>query len=427
MSTQIKNQKRRQRSVRKAATIAKINGQGDYYATQILPRLQKLFPPGTFAKAGGMAGGALGGIGGNLINPVAGVAGGKLGSAAGSVLGDKLAKLVGFGDYSVMSNSLVKSGGVIAPGEAIPSFGVLGASTRVKHREYLGDVIVPSSPTAFTLASYAVNPGNNYAFPWLATIAGQYQQYRFDGLVFEFKTLSSDITSGGALGAVIMSSNYDVVQPSFSSKIQMENSQYAVSTKPSCSMIHTMECAPGQVANNLYYVRGSSPQTVSGQDNRFYDLANFQLATQGLPGSAGQVLGELWVSYDVQLFKPIVNEGYIGANITGASPTNAAIYGAVPTVTGSDATATGSTLTFTNPGDYLVTWIMTGTTFVAPTYTGTRNASTQEASLFGATSAALVVAVHTTVPGQTLITDFTGSASVATTQCFVSRWSYALH
>jgi hypothetical protein len=341
-------------------------------------------------------------------------------------LGQGLSRLVGFGDYEVVSNSLGRLGGVIPPGEAIPSFGVMGASTRVRHREYLGDITVPSSPTAFTLASYVVNPGNAYTFPWLATIANQYQQYKFDGLIFEFRTLSSDITSGGALGAVIMASNYDVVQDNFANKIQMENSQYAVSTKPSCSMIHTMECAPGQVANNLYYVSSFGPSSVAGQDNRFYDLANFQLATQGLPGSAGQVLGELWVSYDVQLFKPVINAEDVGAFITGVSPSKTAFFGANPTIRGEMATAANNTLTFNVPGEYLVTTTVIGTGLTAPALQGTAT-STQIASTYNAstTEVSAMVCVKVTKPGQTFISNYATSTTVTNTQCMVSLFSYS--
>jgi len=303
----------------------------------------------------------------------------------------------------------------------------MGSSTRVRHREYLGDITVPSAPTAFTLTTYTVNPGDNYTFPWLSALAVQYQQYKFDGLIFEFRTLASDITSGGALGAVVMASNYDVVQPAFTSKVQMENSQYAVSTKPSCSMIHTMECAPGQVANNLYYVRNSGPVTASGTDNRMYDLANFQIATQGLPGSSGQVLGELWVSYDVQLYKPIINEATIGASFSSISPANNAIFGSA-VINAGIVIAQNSTLTFTQPGEYLVYFSCTGTGIIPATLSGTAPGITQVASTYNASSTevSVSVAVSVTAPNQTLVFDFSGSSTVATGQSLVSDFSYSL-
>jgi len=427
MTNKTRNARRRAARQEKKQSVDRVAGQGDYYSEKMLPMLRRLMPPGTFNKAGGRVGSALGALGGSTLGPAGSALGSSVGSRIGGRLGQSLSRLVGFGDYEVVTNSLAKLGGVIPPGEAIPSFGVMGASTRVRHREYLGDMVVPATPTAFNLSTYTVNPGDVYTFPWLSSIAVQYQQYKFDGLIFEFRTLSSDITSGGALGAVILASNYDVVQPAFTDKIQMENSQYAVSTKPSCSMIHTMECAPGQVANNLYYVRNTGPSVVAGQDNRFYDLANFQIATQGLPGSSGQVLGELWVSYDVQLFKPIINEAFEGAFVTGVTVSNTAIYGTAPTVQGNVVTAAGSTLTFLVPGQYLVSVLVLGSGIISGALSGTAAGITQVASVYPASglSGTVEVAVKITAPNQTLTVNFSTATTVTSGQALVSLFSYA--
>lgn len=427
MSKTSRNARRRAAKQRTAQEVQRVLGQGGYYTENILPALRKMFPDGTFSRAGAKAGGLVGRLGAGAVAPPLAGAGAGIGSKLGSKLGAGLARLVGFGDYEVANNSLARFGGIIPPGEAIPSFGVMGSSTRVRHREYLGDITVPSSPTAFKLTTYTVNPGDGFTFPWLSALAVQYQQYKFDGLIFEFRTLASDITSGGALGAVVMASNYDVVQPAFANKIQMENSQYAVSTKPSCSMIHTMECAPGQVANNLYYVRNSGPVTASGTDNRMYDLANFQIATQGLPGSSGQVLGELWVSYDVQLFKPIINEATVGASFASLSPTKNSIFGSTVLMEGA-FNAQNNTITFTQPGEYLVYFACTGTGLIPATLSGTAPGITQVASTYNASSTevSVSIAVQVTAPNQTLVLDFSGSTSVATGQSLISDFSYSL-
>ena len=43
----------------------------------------------------------------------------------------------------------------------------------------------------------------------------------------------------------------------------------------------------------------------SGSDRRLYDFGNFQIATIGLQGTSVNV-GELWVTYEIELFKPKV-------------------------------------------------------------------------------------------------------------------------
>ena len=411
--------------------MAKLSGKGGYYSDKMLPILRQMVPEGTFSKFGGLAGGALGAAAGNLVVPGSGLATSRLGSSLGSRLGNRISRLVGFGDYQVKENSLFKEGMAIPPGEAVPSFGVLGQATRVRHREYIQDVVIPTTPSSFHNTSYTVNPGVASTFPWLAALANQYQQYKFNGLIFEFKTLSSDITAGGALGSVTMASNYDVVADSYASKIEMENSQYAVSAKPSCSQIHTMECQPSATANVLYYIRNNATSATLGQDNRFYDLANFQLATAGLPGSAGAVLGELWVSYDVSLYKPVIRAESLSTFIVASgSITKSNFFGNTPTITGNGITAVNNTLTFQQTGDYLITLYIVGTGVNAGlTYSGTAGTVSQIASDFASGSTTLVsVSIETkiTQPGQTLILSAAAMTTVTGSDCLISLWNVGL-
>lgn len=408
-------------------TIPTLSGQGSYYSEKILPKLRQIFPDGTFARAGANTGRFVGSVGASMINPALSRAGGSLGSGLGSKMGSAISRLVGFGDYEVKNNSILTVGGMIPAGQPIPTFGVMGQATRVRHREYLFDLAVPATPTAFNNTTLTVNPGDSYTFPWLASLAVQYQQYKFNGLIFEFKTLSSDITAGGALGSVIMASNYDVVQPSFADKIQMENSQYAVSGKPSCSQIHTMECLPSATANNLYYVRNTGPTSIPAQDNRFYDLANFQIATSGLPGTTNTVLGELWVSYDVSLYKPIINEALEGGTVVGVSPSSGALFGVNPTVVG-DFVAGSDTLIFNQIGEYLVYVQASGVALSGGFTLGGTAQHTQLASTYSAstTLVGVLIKVKVTVPEQSLILGSGGVTSIASSEAFIGLFSYSL-
>jgi len=144
-----------------------------------------------------------------------------------------------------------------------------------------------------------LNPGDNQTFPWLSTIASSYSQYRFHGVVFEFKSLITDFVVGGAPGVVVLSTNYNADDPAFTNKRQMENSEFAVAIKPTEPIMHMIECDPKQTSINELYVRvGNNP---TGVDKKTTDMGNFQIATQGNPT---QLLGELWVTYCVEFFKP---------------------------------------------------------------------------------------------------------------------------
>jgi hypothetical protein len=265
--------------------------------------------PGFSKKVGGMIGSYFGG------SP-----GGDLGSRFGSWFGN----VSGLGDYKVSSNSL---GTVGSANNGPPVFGRSGGNLTVAHREFLTDV---TGTTSFTLNSYFINPGLVTTFPFLSQLAANYEQYRLKGLVFEFKSTSGTAvgSTNTALGTVIMSTNYDTLDTNFTSKQQMDAYQFTVSSLPSQNCIHPIECKPRLNTLSEQYVRtGSVP---SGADQRFYDMGNFQIATVGMQ-SGTTVVGELWVSYDIELLRPKLQTP-LGADLLSSH------YTFVPTTNNSGAT-----------------------------------------------------------------------------------------
>nr|QKV51167.1 putative capsid protein [Crucivirus sp.] len=208
------------------------------------------------------------------------------------------AKLLGYGDYRVGRNSSPTQGRM-GMGTSVARFGNRGNCTVVQHREYIGDV---SSSTAFTNTTYSINPAVPTTFPWLSTIAKNFEEYDFKQLAFQFKSTSADAlnSTNTALGTVIGATIYNSVNPAFTSKQQMENYEFAKSSKPSEDQVYPVECAHGENPVEQLYTRvGPVP---SGADPRLYDLGTFQQATVG--SQAAAVIGELWVLYTVELYKP---------------------------------------------------------------------------------------------------------------------------
>lgn len=247
--------------------------------------------------------------------------GGALGSMTGipsgrhfgSELGRKISKLVGSGDYAVNAvsvNSLFK------PGKPDPtaSFGKDQFSIRFQHREFLGDVSTSSVAGAFTNVSYPINAGLRQSFPYLAQMASNFEEYCFKGLVFEFVSTASPYLSTSALGSVIAAMEYNSNLLPYNSKFAMENSALAVSTRIDKNIMYGVECAPGSNAQNCYYTRvGSSTLPVTTTD-----LGVFQIAVA--PGASYPVsspIGELWVTYDVELSRP-----YLDLNRNGSFQVN---------------------------------------------------------------------------------------------------------
>lgn len=283
-------------ALKRSLGIPTISGKGAYKVKSKAPKSKKSYSygrPGPFGKVGrslgGMAGGYLGG-------PV----GAALGSAVGG-LGHYIGKIFGSGDY--VSSPPVEQNTVLSP--QVPSFSNGGTTIRVRHREYLGDVYSSATANTFDINSYRINPGLVASFPWLSQVCGStFQQYRLNGMVFEYRSMSGDaLTSNNtALGTVVMCTDYDSADAPFTSKQQMENTEFGVSCKPSSNMIHAIECAPQLTSVSEKYIRAYA--NPPGTDIRLYDMGRFYIATNGFQGTSVNC-GELWVSYDVTLIKAI--------------------------------------------------------------------------------------------------------------------------
>jgi len=243
------------------------------------------------SRGGGMSfGGDLGSTVGGMIAP--GI-GSVLGRAAGSGLGFLFDKITGHGDYKIMANT------VSLPGSPVPSFGE--NCVRIRHKEYLGDV---QGSAGFTNLSLALNPGLSASFPWLASIAANYQEYAWAGLVFSFVSTSADAlnSTNTALGKVILATDYNPLNPSLVSTTAMLATEYSNYGKPAESIMHAVECSPKMRPTLWQYVRTAG--VPAGADSRLYDLGNFQIASQGMQAAAN--IGGLWATYDVILCKPIL-------------------------------------------------------------------------------------------------------------------------
>lgn len=273
--------------------VAQITGRGDYRTSlndlkQRVDRVMRLAPKGSFGRAGSAAGMAFGG---------------PVGAAVGGALGKGLSAITGYGDYQVKSNSLST---ISTSVDTVPQFVRNDHAVRVIHREFVKDITVPSTPGAFVNDTFVINPSNQELFPWLSSLSKQYQQYNIRGMIVEFKSMSSDYAAAGPLGTVAIATNYNVNDTPFPNKIALENSEFAVSCKPSMSLMHAIECDPEFSGRTYYYVRDPATEGTAVSDARLYDVGLLQVATAGLPGSAGSTLGEMWVSYDIEFTKPVL-------------------------------------------------------------------------------------------------------------------------
>lgn len=215
------------------------------------------------------------------------------------------ARIRGHGDYVLSGNAIGGAGGTTLAGE-VPKFTATKEGTvRVTHKEYLGEVRTLGN----TFANHKVlplNPGLDTTFPWLSSIAANFEEYEFSGLTFAFVSESADALSSTntALGSVMMATQYNANLPPLQSKESMLAYEFSNTGRPSSSMVHMVECARRRTVLPEMYVRSGPVTQTAGapQDYRLYDWGTFQIATQGQ--QAACVIGELWVTYDVELRKP---------------------------------------------------------------------------------------------------------------------------
>lgn len=247
--------------------------------TKKVDRLLKMIPRGTFETVGGAVGGP-----------------------TGAAIGKGISTITGYGDYTVTSNSL---GLVTQKGElanSVPSFEPSDHGTRIRHREFIGNVFAPPNPNVYSVKSYNIMASNPELFPWVSEIALRYQRYKVHGMVFYYVSTSTDYNNSGT---VAICTNYNVNEREFGSMQTLQNSMFAVSTKPSLSMAAPIECEPKSMPSDGYFVRHQealADGVVS--DLRLSTLGKLNVATEGLTLPEGTILGQLWVTYDLELLHP---------------------------------------------------------------------------------------------------------------------------
>lgn len=221
---------------------------------------------------------------------------GPIGSRVGEGAANFISHIMGQGDYKVNYNSLLTNSGP-------PSFSTNGDDVIIKHREFVVDL---TSTTSFSNANYLINPGNASLFPWLSGLATNFEEYEFLGLIFEFKSTSGSAiaSTNNALGTVMMATDYNVENGNFTTKRAMETTEFSTSASTAESFLHPIECARNKNVLGIQYVTAATTVGAVTGDPRFYYQGNLQIATSGQQASS-ITIGEIWVSYQVKLAKPI--------------------------------------------------------------------------------------------------------------------------
>ncbi len=255
-------------------------------------------------------------------------------------------------------------------GKPVISYEKDGMSCLVSHRERIGTVL---GSVAFTNNTYSVNPGLVATFPWLANIANRFESYRFEELVFEFRTK----TATTALGDVIMALDYDASDSAPTSSVQLESYQGAVSAAPWQDQNCFSTKANLHKLPQRYCRAGAVP---ANADVKLYDVGTLFVSTENQASAA--LIGYLYVKYKVRFFTPQLASsdfGITGGVASGSTANTAA--NPMGTTVSVDAQSRGfsvntaSRLTFDSIGSYLVDCQLNGTVLSSILFTPGSNAT----------------------------------------------------
>lgn len=226
-------------------------------------------------------------------------------------------------------------------------------SVRVRHREYLFDLIATSD---WSVTPVAINPGLP-TFAWLSELAGLYESYLFTSLSFDFESTASTTSAG----TVMMAIDFDSADEIPVSKQALMAMQGAVRTAPWQAMKYSATSSNLKKFGVQRYVRQGALNP--NLDIKTYDVGKLLLAVQGAPGAQW---GEVYVSYDITFFTPQGGPGpaeFNSANVffnVGTIPTqpfgaSAQIKGGLPC-----RYKDGNTFRIDKVGEYLLNFQITG-------------------------------------------------------------------
>lgn len=395
-----------------------------------LPK-RRVAQPSEIGKLIRLMGSTLGSAGGAMVGAP------SAGGVVGSSLAGALSKWLGAGDYTVGSNTVVQRN--LSASRSIPSMHNDSQSIIVRHKEYLGEV--KSSISYAVQQTYPLNPGIQQTFPWLSGIASRFQEYTIRGAVFHYIPSSGSAVSStnAALGTVMLQTSYRATDVPPTSKVEMLNEYCSNEVVPSDTMAHPIECDPKENPFNVQYVRTSA--IPAGESTLLYDLGQTHLAVSGCQ-TDGNTIGDLWVTYEVELRKPLVASNVttsvysgFGQAISPSLPSN--VFGTtIATCTGSlPATLLGQTIVFPKGyvGKYLVTAYVGGNTLSVfhaggPTAIGCKivpidPSFPQYANLSGGNLVTLAYAVEITDPAVSpqLTYNWSGSGTLTSSRLLISE------
>lgn len=211
------------------------------------------------------------------------------------------ARIFGQGDYQISENiDSVSKNSLMGASMKPPSFASAGKGQFVfEHSEYCFDLIGGNSG-AYKVNTYDIQPAIGDLFPWLSSIAPNFEYYAIEGLLFRYVSSSGEsvASTNTSLGSVMMYVNNDPYDAASLTKQALLQYEGCVDAKPSKNIMIGGECDPKRLVSDKFFVGSSVP---FGADKRFYNYGQLVVASSGIPGDS-VTLGEIWCHYRIRFF-----------------------------------------------------------------------------------------------------------------------------
>lgn len=208
-------------------------------------------------------------------------------------------RLLGAGEYADVTTT------ASVPAVPVPVMHSADEKVTMCRREFMGSVIASSTAGAFQNQVFQINPGLQTFMPWGFAIANCFQEYRLKGMAFSYVPVVSDYTSSSTLGAVTGGVDYNPLNSGCTNRVELAMLSGAQTVKISEKCLILVECDPAKMSKPTKFIRKGDVTATTNKGD--YDWGTFQIGTFGC--AANQYVGDLYVSYDIELFKPRMAAG----------------------------------------------------------------------------------------------------------------------
>ena len=240
------------------------------------------------------------------------------------------------------SYRLSSSGGGGGTQQSIPTFANSGeGALSLRHKELIGSIVIKKDYNGnFAIATlrtsdqkgvsvespcqFRVVAGNKLLFPWGSSIMTKFESYKLNGMMLKFESLvNPGSTTFTYCPEIIMCSMDNIYVGKPTNAQQMKIQGMSNSGKMNYDLHCGVECHPSRISNPERYVvslgqdqkaetGNSATWQTSLQNREETDHAQFFIAIDGGDSAQfaakDQVVGKLWITYDVQLKRPVFEE-----------------------------------------------------------------------------------------------------------------------